>query len=747
MNGFSIAGLFFVAIPAIIIGPLVLLKGRKKVHLTWAAFLTSVALWGFGMFEIGRSQDPITSLFWWKVAEIGVILIPVFFVHFVTSFLDLKRFLVLSLFYIITFVFLFLNIFTDFFIHDLYFAFNQFYYISSTPFYSLFIFLFVISIIYNIIELSKLYEKSGGIKKAQIKYLILAFFIGFLGGLSSYPPVYGIQEIYPIWNGTIFAAVLMVSYAMLRYRLMDIRIFIRKVVYCVGMAGIVYGAFYGVSILYEKLFGGIYNASAYVAGILAALLFVGVFILANNLLKKITNKYLFFDLYNYQDTIKKLAAGLSDNIDLTTIIDLIVDTIKETMRLDRAGVLLINQDEGGNKHYKIAKVIGFDEKNGISLVKDSFLTRQLLKTQKPLVREELGLMGFRDLEHNMEKIEASLCLPLINANQLTGIIVLGSKVSGDAYSNEDLELLDTLSKQASIAIENARHYKEVQEFNRTLQQKVDEQTKEIRKAYEVEKEARESLESMNDAKNQFIMATQHHLRTPLTTMNGYLDLISGGTYGRVPKKLKEVLDKFCISTASEIKIVNDLLDISQFQLGRQVVFPREEIEIEDVLKEAISDIKLEADKKKIYLNLKVPKNLTKIKVDLQKLKVALYNLIDNAVKYTQQGGVTVIVQAEGEKMLISIKDTGVGIKKEHIKDLFDRLFERGEGAMKMFATGRGIGLWITARIIQGHKGKIWVESEGEGKGSTFFIELPIGSIEPEKLEIVKQELPKEFRVR
>jgi signal transduction histidine kinase len=754
MNGFSIAGLFFVAIPSIIIGPFVLLKGRSKVHLTWAAFLTSVALWGFGMFKIGESTNPESAFFWWRIAEIGVILIPVFLVHFVINFLNLKRTVLLSIFYLTVFLLLYLNLFTSYFIHDLYFAFNQFYYISATLIYSLFICLFVISIIYSIFELNRQYEKSNGIKRAQIKYLILAFFLGFSGGLTSYPPVYGIQEIYPFWNSTIFISALMISYAILRYRLMDIRIFVRKVVFFGGMAGIVYGSFYLTTWFYDIFLGGTYSAKTYVAGLVVAPLFVGVFVLANKLLKNFTNKYLFFSLYNYQETITKLASELDDSIDLNKIVNLIVNTIKDTMQLDKAGVLLINKERGLNK-YKIAKVIGFDETNGISLVQDNFLTKYLQKIQKPLVKEELGILAkdmgglegkqsFENLEKNMEKIEASLCLPLINANKLTGIIVLGSKVSGDAYSNEDLNLLDTLSKQASIALENARLYKEVQEFSKTLQQKVDEQTKEIRKAYEVEKEARKSLENMNDAKNQFIMATQHHLRTPLTSMYGYLDLIRGGSYGKVPKKLEEVLDKFNTCTANEIKIVNDLLDISQFQLGRQVVFPREEVKIEEILKEALADVKLEADKKGIYLKLEFPANLLPIKADPQKLRVALYNIVDNAVKYTQKGGVDIIIEPESETLRIIVKDTGVGISKENQKDLFNKLFERGEGAMQMFATGRGIGLWITSRIIEGHKGKVWAESEGEGKGSKFIIELPI-KVGAEG-EDIKQGLLKEFRI-
>jgi len=268
----------------------------------------------------------------------------------------------------------------------------------------------------------------------------------------------------------------------------------------------------------------------------------------------------------------------------------------------------------------------------------------------------------------------------------------------------------------------------LEELNKNLEKKVKEQTKEIREAYEIEKEARESLERINDAKTQFIMATQHYLRTPLASMQGYIDLLRGGTYGRVPKKIQDVVEKFAVSTGNEIKIVNDLLDISQFQLGKQVVFPGDVVKLSELIKEAIADLKLEAEKKGIALTMDAPDNIPTIRADLQKLKMAIYNIIDNAVKYTQKGSVTIRLENKKDKVLMIVKDTGTGIPKERQKDLFNKLFERGEGAMKMFATGRGIGLWITYRIIDAHKGKIWAESEGENKGSAFFIELPIDAV-------------------
>jgi len=254
--------------------------------------------------------------------------------------------------------------------------------------------------------------------------------------------------------------------------------------------------------------------------------------------------------------------------------------------------------------------------------------------------------------------------------------------------------------------------------------------KKIKEAYEIEKKAHKELQRLNEAKTQFIMATQHHLRTPLTSMIGYLDLIFGGIYGKVPQKLGETLKKFEVSTSRLIKVVNELLDISQFQLGKKIVILKDGIDIEPILIEIMEELEAETKTKKIYLKLVKPKKaLPLIKADAEKLKVAITNIIDNGVKYTSKGGVTISLKAQmigaKAKLQIIIKDTGMGIAKEELKTLFSRTFERGEKAKQVYTTGRGIGLYITYQIIKAHNGKIWAESEGRNKGTSFYIELPV----------------------
>lgn len=734
MNIFSVSGLL-ISILCAILGVLALAKGKKSIHYIWAFFSFSVALWGFGSYKIGIAQSPESAIFWWRIGYIGVILIPVFFIHFVHKFLDLTRKWIIKIVYSFGLLFLIVNFFGDLFIRRVQFLFNQFYYISSpTILYNIFVFSFVGLIIYSHIELLKAYSKSKGIKKDQIKYFLLATIPGFLAGAFEFLPVYK-MELYPYLHFIIAFSPLTVTYAILRYRLMDLRIVARKIATYLLSAGFVYGIFFFLVWLFERYFGGVFTSATYLSGLIITPMFVVVLLWFYSLVQKTANKYLFFNLYSHQETIAKLTDELTNSIDLNKIVDSIVNSIKQAMQLDMAGILLIDQN-GEAIRYKIARVIGFNEKNGISLVEDNFLTQYLQKTQKPLVRDELQMIAkdlnnpteqqrFLQLSENMKRIEASLCLPMIISNKLIGIIVLGSKVSGDAYTNEDLNLLNTLSKQAAIAVDNARLYREVQDFNKTLQQKVDEQTKDIKKAYEVEKEAHNELKKLDEAKTNFMLVTQHHLRTPLTATRGFLDLLLDGSYGKIPKKISEVIDRTNKSVQREIDVVNDLLAVSTFQLGDGGVHPDQNVSIKKTAEEIISELKPEADEKHIYLKLEGTENIPEIFVDQKQVRMALQNIIDNAVKYTKKGGVEVKIKTENEKIIVEVKDTGIGMEPEDKKYLFDKPFQRSKDAWTANAVGKGIGVYLSAKIIEAHGGKIWAESEGRGKGTTFNIELPI----------------------
>lgn len=235
----------------------------------------------------------------------------------------------------------------------------------------------------------------------------------------------------------------------------------------------------------------------------------------------------------------------------------------------------------------------------------------------------------------------------------------------------------------------------------------------------------QEFQRLDKAKTQFILTTQHHLRTPLSIIKGYVSMILEGSYNQVPEEFKKPLLGIEESTDKAIKIVNELLDISQTQI--KGIINKQKVNLLNFLNETIGELLPLAKEKGLYLTIKEPQTeIPEIEIDQSKMKAALCNLIDNGIKYTKKGGITIEPKLiDKDRIQIIIADTGIGLTQEEISHLFERPFERGKDAQKMWGSGKGIGLVLTKTIVEAHQGKVWAKSPGKNKGSTFYIELPI----------------------
>ncbi len=222
MNIFSIAGLF-IFIASIVLSLYTLLNGKKKAHFIWGFFSLAVAIWGFGIFKFANSQDIAESLRWWRFAEIGVIFIPILLTHFVFDFLKRKQRIFIYFLYALAGIYTYLDLFTDYYVRDLRFVFNEFYYIVPTPVFTSLIVIFILLVIYNIIILFKAQREANAELHHQIKYLYSSFLIGFTGGASSFLPVYGV-DIYPIYNIAIVISALIVVYSMFKNQFLALKV-------------------------------------------------------------------------------------------------------------------------------------------------------------------------------------------------------------------------------------------------------------------------------------------------------------------------------------------------------------------------------------------------------------------------------------------------------------------------------------------------------------------------------------------
>ncbi len=242
-----------------------------------------------------------------------------------------------------------------------------------------------------------------------------------------------------------------------------------------------------------------------------------------------------------------------------------------------------------------------------------------------------------------------------------------------------------------------------------------------RMAAELQK-ANQALEMLSQAKSEFISIASHQLRTPLSINKGYLSMILSGDYGKIEKKRKEVLDKVYSSNERLITLVNDLLNVSRIESGR-LEYRFEPIDISGLTRELVDNFQDKAKDKGLKLTANLPASLPKTSVDQAKIKEVISNLIDNAIKYTERGGITVSLKSKNGNLFCSVKDTGLGISPEEQTKLFQK-FTRGQSSYAATG-GLGIGLYICKKFIEGHGGNIWIKSEGAGKGSEFGFSLPV----------------------
>src|SRR6056297_163869 len=228
-------------------------------------------------------------------------------------------------------------------------------------------------------------------------------------------------------------------------------------------------------------------------------------------------------------------------------------------------------------------------------------------------------------------------------------------------------------------------------------------------------------------KTEFVSVAAHQLRTPLSAIKWTLEMLLEGDVGSLTEEQKKFVIKTFKSNERMISLINDLLNVSRIEEGRYL-YERKTIDVKKIIKNLIENNKEDLKRKDINLIYKKPKRKTNIIGDKEKIRLAIQNLIDNAVKYTLEGGEIIIELEEEEKNIkFSIQDDGIGISEKQHPRIFSKFF-RSKTAVRRETEGSGLGLFIAKNIIEAHGGEIWFDSK-EGEGSTFYFKLPLGEKE------------------
>ncbi len=234
--------------------------------------------------------------------------------------------------------------------------------------------------------------------------------------------------------------------------------------------------------------------------------------------------------------------------------------------------------------------------------------------------------------------------------------------------------------------------------------------------------ANERLKELDKLKSEFVSIASHQLRSPLTAIKGYASLLLEGSFGKVENAAREAVQRIFESSNLMALSVEDFLNVSRIEQGR-MKYELSDFDMRKLVQIAVDEMLPIVTKKGLTLSFAPSTDSYSVRADFGKMKQVVANLIDNAVKYTPQGSIAVSLARSGGSVRIVVKDTGVGIPKDTIGKLFDR-FVRAENANTVNVSGTGLGLYVAKQMVEAQRGKVWAESEGEGKGSTFIVEMP-----------------------
>ncbi len=700
------------------LGLFVFFKNKKlTVNKIFALHSLVITIWLFGTFMMFLSRENREAvIFWDRFIYIGVVFIPVILYHFSIAFCKIKnqkKLLVLG--YILSFVFLILSR-TDYFVSDL-FEYKWGVHTKAKFFHHVFLVYFVFYVFLWFYNIYKYYQRiTSPLIKQQTKYIFIAFLLLFTIGPMAYLPAYGIG-IYPFAyiSGLVFTIIL--AYAILKYRLMDIRVAVKRSTVFTLLVIVISAAYVLAAFLLSWfVFGGTYTLQSQIyIGLIVALLVAIGFRPFYDWLKQITDTFLFKGEYHPQKLIADISTFLSQTLELDKLINFLIQRIQQALRVDKVKVLLLGKKALADQEYCLVRF--FEFKNKEPLILEELKRKQAEKDSDKQTQQAIQVL---------EKNDLALVLPLLIQQKLIGLLTLSSKKSGDMFTQEDVQTLETIASQAAIAIENAHSYQKIKDFSKTLQQEVDRQTKEL-------KQANQELKKLDQAKSEFISMASHQLRTPVSVIKGICSMMKEGDIAKLPQEKQErFLEGLWQKSLKLESIISDILNATEMTSSKYQVRKEQakSVDLNELIQEIVSDFKEIAKERKIQLKFVKPKKkLPQIHGQKEYLREAISNLIDNAIKYTpstkgkKQGIVKIFLTKEKDYVMIKIKDNGIGIPEKEIPKLFNK-FERASNARDMYTDGSGLGLFIVKEIIQGHHGQVWAESE-LGKGSQFFIKLPI----------------------
>ena len=506
----------------------------------------------------------------------------------------------------------------------------------------------------------------------------------------------------------VFAA--LIGYAIIAQKLFDIRAVVARAV-AFGVVVLIIGLIYGFGafwLIHVIVFGSqqALALAEQISYVVLAIVLAFTFGPILRVVERLTDRVFYRDKYDPQKFVNRIGWIMAGEIRLEELCQKVISEIKTTMKISEVNIVVFGDDK---LHFQ-TKLFG-NERHEI-------LANDLKKLGRLItIADELSGGEKKAI---LEKYGFSISLSLRTSDKLLGYILLGEKKSGDIYSTADVRTLKIIANELSVAAQNAKAFTEIQQFNLTLQEKIDRATKSLR-------QANCQLKELDEAKDEFISMASHQLRTPLTTVKGYVSMLDEGDFGKLTKEQKQSVGLALDGSNRMARLIDDLLNISRMEAGKFYIDAKK-VDLSKIVAQEIESLRNFAVAKNVHIKYHHLKTAIPIlMLDENKTRQVIMNLIDNAINYSQppKGGAKVEISLEhiGSSIFFIVKDNGIGVPADQQTQLFTKMF-RARNAKEMRPDGTGLGLFLVKKVVKDQGGKIIFESK-PGQGSSFGFEIPI----------------------
>jgi signal transduction histidine kinase len=675
---------------------------QSTLNRVFAAFACALAVWNFGVFVLRSTGDTGTAFLVEKFLHVGVILVPVLYYHFVVIFLELapRRRPVLSVAYALAAGFLAISP-TPLFLRGVVLTFWGFA-PAPGPLYNVFFAYFMAAILGGILELALAYRGiDSAFRRNRAKLVIAGSLVSLLGGIVDIVRFgFKMEWLYPVGIPANAVFALLVAVSIVRYRLVDVGIVVKRVALFGMLLVAAIPVVIALGVFAERTLELRYALSLKEDLVLAFLLAV----LLTPLIRKAggwLDRLIYRKRYGFYETLSDLRKRMGSLLDVTRLADTLVQTLVHRIPLTHGALYLFDPGSG---EYEVQRVVsaGAIEGKWRPLRVQGPIIRWL-RENEILVRDEITLRrrmaeALGEAEADLQSMQVALLLPLKSEGQLIGVLALGEKLSGEIFDAEEMELLAVLAGQATVALQTSQLYEQVKRTN-------------------------EQLVEANRLKSQFLAQFSHELRTPLNAIIGFSKVMLKTSGGALSKDQEEDLAAIHSNGLHLLGLINGVLDFSKIESGT-VELEKAPIAIEELVDECIRTTLPLIRGRNLTITREIEPALSPVQADRIKVRQVLLNLLSNAVKFTPEGTVTVRAREEGNRLVVGIQDTGVGIREEDQPKLFRAFQQLNGGKIHLPLGGTGLGLMISKSFVELHGGEIWLESR-LGQGSTFSFSLPL----------------------